>query len=261
MPGESISLTNLFNPELAKGLNIFLGGRETVTYNSLTPAEIAAITKMVKTNARILSKISPKVAAGFEEQLPAFIKWGGVAKGMFPVAKPITYPSQPGTIGVAMIFPQAIIYPSSTQQTGYQANSWDIPVTADQDAFLFGSSSSYYTTSSTNASGSGTGHELMVVAQDGVLEVATSPKSVQEWRITTEIASQYGIYVGEPLEDQTIEDNKTIYQYPTLGQVPIWFDVGTRWKFAPLVSGVSSIRLLGVVYYEHELFPDTTYSA
>jgi hypothetical protein len=259
MPGQTIALTDLFASELAQGLNFFFGGRKTITWNTITPEEEQNISKLIDTNAAILAKKLPSVASEFLSQKSAFLKWAGVAKGMFPVSKPITYPSQPGTIGVAMLFPQAINYPGSTQSTGYTPDSWNISTTAKTNAFLYGSSTTFFRNSSTNASSPGTGHAISVVMQNGLIEYSTTPKLTQEWRILTEAASEYGIYVGEPLMDVQINQYINAYQYPTLGQIPIWFDLGTRWYYGPLATGVDSIRQIGLVYYEHELFPDITY--
>jgi len=48
-------------------------------------------------------------------------------------------------------------------------------------------------------------------------------------------------------------NSKAIYQYPTpLGAVPVFYDRGVRWGFLPEVSGTSTIKLLGLVFYEHD---------
>lgn len=247
---------------MGEGIDFFFGGRANVTVAPLSDEELEAIDQALSTNITVLSAISPRLGVEFKNQMSAFVKWAQIAKGMFPTsAKPITYPSQPGTIGIGFIFPEAIIYPglSSPYPTSYQKDSWLINDTAGTNSYLFGSSSAFYTTSSTNDTGPGTGHELMVIMQDGLIEVNTTPKEIQQFRILTTSSSKYGIYTVEPLEDISVEPGKAIYQYPTIGQIPLWFDIGTKWYYMPTVSGVNSLRLLGVVFYEHDLFADTTY--
>jgi len=254
----SIRLWDLFREERDRGLNIFAGGREVVDHLSLGDAEQEAVHTVVDLMIRLVRRVAPPLADDLEFQRPAFIKWAGVAKGIFPEQKPVTFPSEPGSIGVAPIIPQAIKYnatPSATYPcyTDYTTNTWNISLTAGTTAYLLGSAAAFYKASpTTNA------HSFMVIAQNGIIEVGTSP-SIDQFKLTTEVASKYGIYAPHALVDQPIVENKSIYQYPTLGMIPVYHDLGVKLAAMPIKSGTADIRLFGLVFYEHDFLSDLTH--
>jgi len=254
----SEKLWDLFREERDRGLNIFAGGREVVDYIELTDQEQEAIHTVVDNVGKLLRRVSSALADDWEAQRSAFIKMGGIAKGLFPEAKPISFPSEPGMIGVIPIIPQAIKYaatPSATYPcyTDYATNSWDISLTAGTASYLLGSSANYYKASpTTNA------HSFMVIAQNGIIEVGSTP-SLDQFRVITEVSTKYGIYAPHALVDQTIEVNKSIYQYPTLGMIPVFHDLGIKLSAMPIATKTADIRMLGLVFYEHDFLSDVTY--
>jgi len=254
----STRLWDLFREERDRGLNIFAGGRETVDFLQLAEQEQESVHTVVDLMVRQLRRVAPPLADDIEAQRPAFIKWAGVAKGIFPENKPVTFPSEPGAIGIAPIIPQAVKYaatPSSTYPcyTDYNTNSWEIDLTAGNTTYLLGSSTEFYKASpTTNA------HSFMVIAQNGIVEVGSTPSLVQ-FRLTTEVASKYGIFAPHPLVDQPVVENKAIYQYPTLGMIPVYHDLGIKLAALPIRSGTADIRLVGMVFYEHDFLSDITY--
>ncbi|MCD6240370.1 hypothetical protein J7K27_02445 [Candidatus Bathyarchaeota archaeon] len=253
-----ISISDLFKSEIERGINILSLGRTELDYVDLKPSERDAVNRVIDLVVNHLGLISPTLAREFESQRSAFIKWAGVAKALFPEEKPITFPSQVGTIGVLPLFPQAIKYaatPSSSTPcyTDYSANSWDISLTAGTAAYIFGDGTNYYKASPQTGK-----HSMLVVAQNGLVEIATTPK-IQQYKIYSETESKYGIFVVSPVQDVSIDPNKPIYLYSTPGMLPVYHDFGVMFKILPNVSGTSSIRLLGLVFYEHDLFSDTVY--
>jgi len=256
----SINLRDLFREELGEGINVFTGGRDVVNVERLTREEEDAVLMCVRMVERQLALISPSLAADWRKHESAWLKWAAVAKGLFPEKKPVSFPSEPGKIGVAPLFPQAIKYAASPSDTApcytnYETNKWTIPLTAGTAAWILGDGSHYY-----KASPQTNKHAMLVVMQDGVIEVGTTP-SAQQFRIVTEIYSRYGIYVANPLVDNTIEHGKLIYRYPTPGMIPVYHDLGIMWGFMPTRDGKADIRLLGLVFYEHDLFPTVTWIA
>ncbi|RLB80115.1 MAG: hypothetical protein DRH17_12505 [Deltaproteobacteria bacterium] len=253
-----VNIVELFEPELAKGINILSLGRTELDFVELNKDEKRAIETVISMYANHLAKVSPTLAKTVLNQKDALIKFAGIAKAIFPEEKPITFPSQAGTIGVLPLFPQAIKYaatPSSTTPcyTSYSDNSWDITFTAGTAAYILGSDTAYYKASPQTGK-----HELIVIAQDGIVEVGTTPK-IQQFRVISEAESKYGIFVASPLQDVAVEPNKLVYQYHTPGIIPVYHDFGVKLKVLPGVSGTSSVRLLGLVFYEHDLFSDTTW--
>jgi len=268
MPVNPAQLSELFEPEKGRNINAFIQPRNQVTIGSLADGEENAIKMALNTLTLSLDKISSRLAAELLSQEDAFLKWGQVAKGNFPVEKNITFPSQPGTIGVVPLFPQAIKYNATAAATAnpvytdYTSDSWDISVTAGSISRMFGGAAdtapNYYKAASTTATTAQAGNEFIVVAQNGVIEKGTTPK-MHQWRLLAQTEQKYGVYTDSPLLDETIELGRNLYQHPTLGMIPVYRDLGIWWGFqADQVGGVDSIRLLGLAFFEHELFPNLT---
>jgi len=255
---QSINIKDLFKEELNRGLNVLGLGRETVEYMELEESEVDAIERCVKMGVRILEKVSPTAAKIFEEHLSIFLKFGGIAKAHFPESKPIKFPSEPGCIGVNLLFPQAIKYaatPSASVPcyTDFKTNKWEIDLTEGTRAYLLGSDTAYYKASPQTAK-----HELIVICQNGIIEIGSTPK-LGQFRVLSEIQQKYGIWTPHPLVDVSVEPNKQVFIYPTLGVLPVYHDLGVKLYAMPYYSGTAYIRLLGIVFYEHDLFPDVTW--
>ena len=254
---SSISIKEQF-ADVIQTLGIFTGGRETVAYDPITTDEKQAIERFFNYHSRILYNISPKIANLFNEHKSAVLKFAGVAKGLFTKSKPIKYPAESGTIGIDILMPYFIKYtasPSSSAPayTDYTNNTWDLSLTAGTDVYFLGSSSNWY-----KANPQDDQNMMLVIFKDGVLEVGTTPK-IDQMRIVTEINQKYSPWVVNPLVEIPVEEGKTIYQYNTLGILPVYPDLGVKWYAMPKYSGTSTIKLLGVVFYEYDGFSDTKY--
>lgn len=255
----SRDLQELFADELKKGLDIYFAGRTDIEYIQPSADEIADVDKCFDLGLSRLARISPVLAAEFMPQKSMFEKWAGVAKAKFPGTKSISFPGQSGNIGVNFLCPALIKYaatPSSTYPcyTSYTVNSWDLSLTAGTAVYLVGGSgTNYYKASPTTEK-----HQLTVIAKNGVLEIGTTPK-IDQMRLISQADTRYGPWVAHPLIDVTIEPNKLIYQYPTIGAVPLYHDFGITWSVMPRVTGTSTIKLIGLSFYEHDFFNDVTY--
>ena len=104
----SVELGRLLGEELARGIDVFAGGRTRVDYEELRPEEEDAVERCFRAGLEHLEKVAPTIAASIRPQLGLALKFAGVAKAIFPESKPIAFPSEPGTIGVNWLFPQAI---------------------------------------------------------------------------------------------------------------------------------------------------------
>jgi hypothetical protein len=243
------TVKELFAEELGKGIPVFMGDRESVVYTPLESDEAAAIQKVFNYGLNQLKRITPKVASDIEPQLSLALKIAGVFKDMIPEKKSFSFPSQTGSLGVAWLFPQAIKYATSGDgsYTSYGTNSWDIALTAGTAAYLFGDATHFYKASATTGA-----HTSLLVFNNGILEIGSTPK-VEQFQLTAEGFTKYGIYTVAPIVEERIEENRLIYQYPTpLGATPIFYDKGIRWAFMPRLSGTATIKLLGLVFYEHD---------
>jgi len=256
----SVKLEELFGEELSRGLRVFTGGRTVVDAVDLKPDETDAIVACLGDTVDMVRRVSPAIAETIDKHKSFFVKAGMIAKALFPGNKPLRYPSEPGSLGVSAIIPQAIKYaatPSATQPayTDYTTNSWTISLTAGTPAYLFGSSTNWYKASPVDEK-----HTLLAIPKDGVVEIGTTP-SIYQMRMTTEIQAKYSPWAVHPLVDQTIERNKSIFQYNTLGPVIVYPNLGFKWAVMPHATGNSTIRVLGLFFYEHDFLSDLKWVA
>jgi hypothetical protein len=243
--------------ELFKGepVPIFFGDRTSVVYADLESDEKRAVQKVFSYGLAQLRRVSPKVASDVEPQLGLAMKVAGIFKEMLPEKKSYTFPSQVGSLGVAWLFPQAIKY-ATTVPTSYTTNSWDISLTAGTKAWLLGDGTNYYKTSAATGA-----HSAILIFNNGVIEIGSTPK-VEQFRLYAEGYTKYGIYTVAPIVEERIEEGRLIYQYPTpLGALPVFYDKGVMWGFMPRASGTATIKLLGLVFYEHDFAPDLKWVA
>jgi len=233
------------------GVKIASLGRDVLPYTDLAPEEIENVVRVFNAGVEHLRKISPKLAADIARQARLAIEFAAVAKATFPIrGKNYTFPSVPGHLGVAWLFPQAIKY-SATVPTGYANNSWDIPITAGTKAYILGSDTAFYKTSSEVDKRS-----FILIFDNGVVEYGSTP-SAQQFRLISDAKQDWGIYTVDPLLEIPLESNVALYQYPTpLGAVFVDYTRGVKWYFMPTRSGVATIKLLGLVYYEHDFASD-----
>jgi len=255
---KTVVLEKYFEEEKRMGISVFFGGRPTVEIAELSAEEAAALDRCINDVAALLRKVAPSIAADWERHRSVFHKFAAVAKGIFPESKPIQYPSQAGGIGVIPLIPQVIKYAATASATypcytNYATNSWEMSLTAGTAAYIFGDGTNFYKASPTTNQ-----HALLVIMQNGLIEIGSSPKIVQQ-RIRTSAESKYGVFATNPLVEIPVEPNKTIYQHMTLGAIPVYHDFGIEWKVLPIKSGTSTLKLLGLAYFEHDLLSDTLY--
>jgi len=233
------------------GVNIIGLGRDQLPYAPLDNAEIEAIRTAFYLGLDRLGKVSPKLAMDIARQERLVIEFAAVAKATFPIRKNYAFPSVPGSLGAAWLFPQAIKYaatPSATSPcyTSYSTNSWDISITAGTTAWLLGDGTNYYRTSSASEA-----RTFILVFHNGLVEYGTTP-SAQQFRIISEAKTDYGIYAVDPLIELPLENGMALYQYPTIGATWVDFNRGLMWGFMPTRTGTATIKMLGMVFYEHD---------
>lgn len=233
------------------GVTIAAIDRKTLSYVDLSPTEREIVGYVFDIGVEFLKRVSPVIASDIARQKELALTMAGVAKATFPIRKNYQFPSVPGTLGVAWLFPQAIKYAADVP-TSYKNNSWDMDLTAGTKAYLFGSDTAFY-----KASGAENKHAFILVFENGVIEVGTTP-AVEQFRIISEAKGDYGAYSVEPLIELPIEKGVAVYQYPTpLGAMFVDHQRGIKWYFMPRVTKTATIKLLGLVFYEHDFFADT----
>jgi hypothetical protein len=247
-----VLVSDLFADELAMGIPVFMGDRRDVVYSPLEADERAAIEKVFRYGIEQIRRVSPRVAADIEPQLGLALKIAGTFKEMIPEKKAYTFPSETGSLGVAWLFPQALKYAATASSTSpcytsYPSDSWTLSLTAGTAAYFLGDGTNYY--KSNPATGA---HSTVLIFNNGVIEIGSTPK-ISQFRLISEGLTKYGIYTVAPVAEISIEEDKAIYQYPTpMGAIPVFYDKGVMWGFMPDASGTSTIKLLGLVFYEHD---------
>ncbi len=224
----------------------------SVSYVDLTPIEEQALRRVFTYGIQHLKKVAPSIAVDIERQYSFAKTAAGIAKATFPVRKNLAFPCTPGTICVAWLFPQGIKYaatPSATAPcyTSYSANSWDIPITAGTPAYLFGDGTNFY-----KANPATDQKTFVAIFENGLVEVGTTP-STDQFIFMTEGKRDLGVYTVEPLVEIPVERNVAIYQYPTpYGATFIDHLTGVMWGFMPRRSGVATIKIIGLLFYEYD---------
>jgi len=225
--------------------------RKTVNYVPLSSDEEKTVNYVFNSGLKYLKKTLPSVAPEIEAQRDLALTMAGVAKATFPIRKNYSYPSVPGSLGVTWLFPQGLKYaatPSSTNPcyTGYNTNSWDIPCTAGTASYILGDGTNFY-----KANPNTDVHTFLLIFDGGVLEYGSSP-SIEQFQLLSEGKRDYGAYTIEPMVEIPVEKNVAVYQYPTpLGAVFVDHNRGVMWGFMPRTSGTKTIKLLGMIFYEH----------
>jgi hypothetical protein len=267
---------------------IFAGGKTSIEVKDLDTSEVNAIGDVFDTLYGQIYNISPEIASTILPQRNAIIKWGGVAKALFPDQRSITYPGEAGTIGVDILTPNLLMYSNLASAatagnkdytgyldkagwtsynaagstiTGYRGRNWDIRTVKGEMAPILGSVTAATSTgagvmSTVNqlyyANDAANTYSFNVLLQNGILEANSTP-SLESFYIKTTSTAKYSPWNVQPLIDQQIETARPLYQYKTLGQIPLWHNFGTFLGGLAGRSGISTIPLLGVSFYEYNL--------
>lgn len=235
---------------------IYYYGRREVDLADLDTAEIRHINRCFNEYVRGIRRVSKVIAdETVMPQRALVLTFARIAKATFPKRKDYTYPSQEGTLGILPLIPAAIRYvttPSAAfpAYTSYDSNRWTMTLTADTNAYFFGSATDFY-----RACPATDKSAFLIILKDGVVEVGSTP-AINHMRIESEPHRLYGIFAPHTIVDIPITPGTMLYQYNTLAALGIDHMVGFRWGFKPLASGTRTIKLLGFVIYEHKLLPD-----
>ena len=90
------------------------------------------------------------------------------------------------------------------------------------------------------------------------MEIGTTPK-YQQFQVFSSLQTSYGIWTVNPSNEQPVETNKAVYQYSTLGAMPVYFDSGVGWIGMPIFNGNANIKPLGFCFYEHNFAPTVVF--
>ena len=260
-------ISEMFSAEANAGIRVFSGGKDLIDIADMATEERDAILYCFDQNVKKIENISPKLAAGLRPQREAMVKFAQIAKGTFPETKTFSYPGQQGGLGVDFLTPYLYRYDTTPNgavgrkaYTSYSDSSvagygtWDINLaTVGTKYYIAGNGSTgYYRGCDSGDGTNGTaGHSYVVIFQDGIIELGTTPR-IEQMHFKSELMDKYVPISMQPLLTQSIEENRTIYQYTTPGMIPISHQTGVQIAVLPNAAGVSTIPLLGMVFYESD---------
>jgi len=214
------------------------GGIDTFETEKLDDDEEETIDNFLHSLADELAKKSPKIAADFRAQIPNMKDLASYFKAKVdgkPYSPTIDTPD-PGQLGMNVIIPQF-----------FSVNTFSVDVTAGTTAYLWGSAASYFTTTSTVDQ-----RYMIYPMANGIIHIVDTPFT-QQFQFETQKKS-YAPFAVDPMVVETIEENKTIYQYRNPAFILNW-DLGTKLKFMPnrTANGVE-YNIIGIVVYEYSAF-------
>lgn len=244
----SINVENLFQDEIATGIDIVAGGRTTVDYVEPSEDEKEIVRTIFENRLCQIKRVSSAVYESLQPQMEVFVKMAGVAKAVFPENRPIRYPSESGSIGCDFInLPYYIKYDKDVA-TGYN-EGFNIDATMSNTSYILGGNGTWYKASPTSDA-----HSMLVFAKDGLLEIGTTP-TFNQIQVSTEIQRKYAPITVNPINQLLpIEEDKPLYQYPTLGVIPVYHNLGINLAARAIRSGTSTLVPLGMVFYEHDFY-------
>lgn len=250
-------ISEMFAPEANAGIRIFSGGKDLIDIADMASEERDAILYCFDQNVKKIENISPKLAASLRPQRDAAVKFAQIAKGTFPETKTYSYPGQSGGLAVDFLSPYLYKYiVTASDATGKRAytdyedssvtgyGTWDLSLTCGTKAYIAGGASNGYKGCDTTGS-----HSYVILFQDGIIELGTSPK-IEQLFFKSDLMDKYTPISMSPLLSQSIEEGRSIYQYSTPGIIPISHQTGVTIKATPNATGVSTVPLLGMVFYE-----------
>jgi hypothetical protein len=255
-------ISEMFSPEANAGIRVFSGGKDLIDIADMAQEERDAILYCFDQNVKKIENISPKLAAGLRPQREAMVKFAQIAKGTFPETKTYSYPGQQGGLAVDFLSPATFRYGDATAvgMTEYlgidgtigttQNGTWDIAMAAGTTKFILGKTAvTYY-----KGCGTTDKHSYVVLFQDGIIELGTTPK-VDQMQFKSELMDKYTPIAMQPLMTQSIEEGRSIYQYSTPGMIPVSHQTGVNISIHPIYTGTANIPLLGMVFYETSFNP------
>jgi hypothetical protein len=268
-------ISEMFAPESNAGIRIFSGGKDLIDIADMAAEERDAILYCFDQNVKKIENVSPKLAAGLRPQREAMVKFAQIAKGTFPETKTYSYPGQSGGLAVDFLNPYLYKYVrAGSTVLGHRAytsyadsgvvgySTWDINLaTVGTKYYIAGNGTTGYYRGSDGGDGTtgAAGHSYVVIFQDGIIELGTTPK-IEQIHFKSELLDKYTPISMPVLLNQSIEEGKNIYQYTTPGMIPISHQTGVQIAVLPNAAGVSTLPLLGMVFYETE-FNDSAMAA
>jgi hypothetical protein len=252
-------ISEMFAPELNAGIRVFSGGKDLIDIADMAAEERDSILYCFDSNVKKVENISPKLAASLRPQRDAMVKFAQIAKGTFPETKTYSYPGQSG--GLACDFLTPYLYTYATIKDGSAAGSYCCNGYTDSVVAGYGTWDATLVAGTTfNIAGIAGGkayrgsaiagkHSYVVIFQDGIIELGTTPK-IEQLFFKSELLDKYTPISMQPLLNQSVEEGRSIYQYSTPGMIPMSHQTGAYISALANYSGVSNIPLLGMVFYE-----------
>jgi len=230
--------------ELLRGYDVLIGGvGPTIEIEEFNSQEMDLFDSFVNYAVEQLSLVSPNLANIFNEQKDLILTFAKIFKAKIGGKAFGGITPSSAQFGIGMLIPYDLKYKADAP-TVYDGRTWKISTTAGTPVYLLGSATTFYKANDVVGSRS-----MLLILKNGLIELGTTPKFDQMQVLTEKVT--YTPFRLSPFADIPIEKEKPLYIYVTPMAIPVWYDFGIKVSLMPNTSGVSDLRLLGVVYYEY----------
>ncbi len=227
---------------------LLVGKKDQVPRSTLSEDERAKLREFFALVDRYLSMRSPYLLTWFDRQKPGIEFFTEVVKARLNDEPFGGIDPDPGEFGITLAFPQLLKYDTSTP-VGWENNSWEVDLTAGTAKWLFGDDTHYYRGNSATDK-----KTALLILEEGLYEVGHTPSIVQ-YKIEFE-GKPYPPYAVNQAVDLPVKNENLVYPIDFPQAVFVPWDYGFRMKVMPSRSGKADIRILGVIWYEHDAFSD-----
>jgi len=241
----------VYKPEPKKlfgGLLTIVGGIKEFAFTELSDTEVAAFDVTFNNCVDFYNKISPVIGETFKKARPFLLDLACIAKARFdnkPINEQALELPASGQMGGGPIIPYDLSKAWVTGTWPGDAKTvWDISLTAGTIAYLIGGSDWWFKTSSTTEKRS-----MIGIVKDGIFEIDATP-ALNQLRFETERVS-YAPWRCPYTIIQTIEKEKTVYQYNVSGNLILNPDLGVKLSAMPFKSKTAYPFPVGMTFYEY----------
>ncbi len=218
---------------------VLTGGIERFETTELSDDEVTAIEDFLDETSMILEQYSTKLASDFRNERENILDMCAHFKAKCDNkefnTKHIQMPDS-GQLGMNFLIPQFL-----------GENKIERTVTAGTEAYLLGSATTWFKTSSTPEQ-----RYMVYIIKNGIIHIGQTPIT-RQFKIDSE-KTTYTPFTTYVLEDIPLERDTALYRYHTVASLFLNWDVGYRVAFMPIRDGTVEFHLIGVVVYERDAF-------
>lgn len=241
-------------------LPVLTGGTRTFEVATITPDEKAAFDEFFNNQLIAMRRVTPAVAEDYKSQYAFFLDVLCIAKARFDnkplnVAEVAELP-RAGQMGVGPILPLDL----DGAVSGLAAtarNTWDLPAVAGTIEDII-PTAAVAVAAGWHTSAVVESRSMIAIMKNGIIEIDDTP-ALNQFQWTT-LQTSYNPWRATVTVEQTVEKDKSVYQYHTPTAFIITPDLGVRLRAMPFLTKDISPRLVGIVYFEYGYYNVLTWA-